>query len=203
MHTDTQIHAQTRCPFSHTHTVTVAALPYDGNGEQQNPDDIIILHLSRPCETPHEIRTVFFFCCLFLFPLGTAPQRRDGTGQEQARTHALTHARTHSLTHADTGQEEEYSVCLRQDQIRRRRILQNLLLSVRAAERSGVRSKQATDEDEGWLAAQQEKTLTTAGAATRHRFRSTLTHNDARRHARLDGQHCSARPWPISDDLAK
>lgn len=63
-----------------------------------------------------------------------------------------------------------------------------------------------TDGNEGGgLAgsAARKKTLTTAGAATRHRFRSTSTHTDARRHSRRDGQHCSARLWPISDDLAK
>lgn len=86
---------QRRCYFSHT--VTVAALPYDGE-QQQNPDDIIILHLSRPRETPHETRAKrVFFCCFFIRWL--VDLRNSPPTQQAAKRHGNTH--THALTQAD------------------------------------------------------------------------------------------------------
>lgn len=74
-----------------THTVTVAALPYDD--EQQNPDDIIILHLSRPRARHHtklhEPKGSSFAASFF----PSVDRNRPPTQQAGGDTHTRTHAR--------------------------------------------------------------------------------------------------------------
>lgn len=93
LHSHTHKHARTRCSFF-SHTVTVAALPYDGGGEQQqNPDDIIILHLGRPRQTKCSTEVSSFAASWRTFFFGVS---NSTAGCDNGNTH--TNARTHSLT---------------------------------------------------------------------------------------------------------
>lgn len=86
-------YTQTRDALFFSHTVTVAALPYDGGGEQQqNPDDIIILHLGRPRQTKCSTDGGVFFCCFLAEPFSTSTAgcATNGNTHTNARTHSLT-----------------------------------------------------------------------------------------------------------------
>lgn len=92
----THIHTNTRAhdALFFSHTVTVAALPYDGGGEQQqNPDDIIILHLGRPRQTKCSTEVSSFAASWRTFFFGVS---NSTAGCDNGNTH--TNARTHSLT---------------------------------------------------------------------------------------------------------
>lgn len=195
-----------------SHTVTVAALPYDGGGEQQqNPDDIIILHLGRPRQTKCSTDGGVFFCC-FLANLFQPPQ-------QAVRQREHTHERTHALTHARLGIIREHPFHLLRDppsdrwsvlccHSRTRHDDDPSNSSVRRGNHDRpTRSKEPQKRRQrglaGSAAKKKAKTLTTAGAATRHRIRPTPTHTDSRRDTPPTGLHCSARPGPVFDDLAK